>query len=185
MKRHIETHPLQPKDQKNGIYCDYRVCSSSRNKNPFDKSRVDHAREHYRDVHQEDLIKKNAKPGKDLDKWLDDRIMHESWWRCSKCLKRVRTSNGDYICDSEDCGAQCEAIRVAARKERFGYDCLPVRERRSRDMTVSDGMEFETESIETFDCQGQWNEQPDWGYDDISFDVSEWSNAPEPNNYQW
>ncbi|ROV92382.1 hypothetical protein VMCG_09136 [Cytospora schulzeri] len=80
---------------------------------PF--GRKDHCRDHYRTFHKEDLCRRN---GKEEPRWFDDRNISTSWWRCTKCLKRV--SCRDYGWECNDCEQRLEPERMNARKRRLG-----------------------------------------------------------------
>ena len=88
--------------------CDYVECS---NKNSCSK---DHCREHYREYHMEDLIKRNEPR---VEEFLAKRVSHVKahWWRCTKCLQRVIVSRNGYKCAK--CEQSCEPKRVAMRKK--------------------------------------------------------------------
>lgn len=97
--------------------CDYSVCPSSRHMNPFE-TRKDHFREHYRDVHREDLVKRNISDPGILKKWFEDRQYNPKWFRCSKCLHKTKISKYGWVCDK--CKTACEECRVKERERRFG-----------------------------------------------------------------
>jgi hypothetical protein len=100
--------------------CDYKRCSHTA---PF---RKDHCREHYREYHTEDLIKRGQpKPSKSknskkkpetVEEFLAARInnLHLSWWRCSKCIQRVYVNSDEYTCPN--CNLACELERVTCRE---------------------------------------------------------------------
>lgn len=91
--------------------CDYKNCD---HKVPFD--RKDHCREHYREYHKEDLVKK---PQKNAAIWLSEgRNVVQSWWRCSRCLQRNLTKHG-WACGGGECKQHCEKERVEARKKQM------------------------------------------------------------------
>lgn len=77
--------------------------------------RKDHCRAHYRDYHREDLCRRN---GKEASGWFDDRNISSSWWRCTKCLRKVSYSRCGWEC--RDCGQMLEPERINARKRRMG-----------------------------------------------------------------
>jgi hypothetical protein len=132
LERHFQTrHPQenQESDTKK-LKCDYSKCPHK------DSFRKDHCREHYREYHQEDLIKrggdKSDKPEKakknnkrnsqkkpqSVDEFLATRSKrHLSWWRCSKCVERVKVNINGYMCPR--CNTQCEPERVAWRKKQI------------------------------------------------------------------
>ncbi|KAB5571883.1 hypothetical protein GE09DRAFT_1268214 [Coniochaeta sp. 2T2.1] len=94
------------------MICDYRRCP--RHKNPF--HRADHFRDHLRDQHKEDLLKRGeAAPVPDA-KWWRERsplAVYQGWWRCSKCFARVVVEREGWQC--EGCGNWCEGERQGVR----------------------------------------------------------------------
>lgn len=88
--------------------CDYPKCQHE------DPLRKDHCREHYREFHMEDLVKRGGKADNtETETWWERRNILKSWWRCCKCLQKTRTSEG-WRCKS--CGQQCEQDRQMMRK---------------------------------------------------------------------
>jgi hypothetical protein len=100
--------------------CDYPRCP---HKEAF---RKDHCREHYREYHAEDIIKR-GKPQPDkvkhrqkqpetLEQFLAPRLrnLDPNWWRCSKCLHRVQLNINSYTCPY--CKVACEPERVTCRE---------------------------------------------------------------------
>lgn len=100
--------------------CDYIKCP---HKEPF---RKDHCREHYREFHAEDLIKRNPfrqskskfrqrKP-ETVEEFLASRLdnLNLTWWRCTKCLQRVKLNDHGYTCPA--CKMACEPERVVCRE---------------------------------------------------------------------
>jgi hypothetical protein len=143
LDRHIKHVHLKPPDV---YFCDYNRCprsekavaasrshnlvetvsSSSSSSSPGGGGggtgagagafgRKDHCRAHYRDYHREDLCRRN---GKEAPGWFDDRNISSSWWRCTKCLRRVSYSRCGWEC--RDCGQMLEPERINARKRRMG-----------------------------------------------------------------
>lgn len=105
LERHFKsTHAGKP------TVCDYPKCMHRTQGKSF--TRPDHEREHYREYHSEDLIKKGEKQ---IKAWLmsSGRQTNSSWWRCGKCLKRNKTSG--WKC--ENCGVSCESERVEVRNK--------------------------------------------------------------------
>lgn len=107
LERHFNT--VHGQGKANHFFCDYQKCP---HKDPFD--RKDHCREHYREYHREDLLKSTQK---DAAKWLKDRNIVLSWWRCSRCFNRNQTDQG-WTCGA-DCSQICEKGRVEARKSKM------------------------------------------------------------------
>lgn len=134
LDRHIKHVHLKPPDV---YFCDYNRCPRSANavaasttstSQPFETvtspggssagaagigafGRKDHCRAHYRDYHREDLCRRN---GKEAAGWFDDRNISSSWWRCTKCLRKVSYSRCGWEC--RDCGQMLEPERINARK---------------------------------------------------------------------
>jgi hypothetical protein len=52
-----------------------------------------------------------------LEEFLESRNIDKRWWRCSRCLQRVKTDDHGFQCPT--CKAQCEPERVAWRQKRF------------------------------------------------------------------
>jgi hypothetical protein len=122
LERHFVTVHQGQGQGETGLFCDYEKCPS---KQPL---RKDSCRQHYREYHAEDLIKRGnskPKPGKvnrstrkpeTAEKFLAARTDHINlrWWRCSKCMRRVRVGDDGYVCP---CKAVCEPERVAWREK--------------------------------------------------------------------
>lgn len=106
LERHFTT--VHGKGNTERYFCDYSKC---KHKEAFD--RKDHCREHYREYHREDLVKKTHR---DVVLWLQDRNVVAGWWRCSKCLKRNQTESG-WKCGG-GCNQMCERSRITARNSR-------------------------------------------------------------------
>ncbi|RYO81889.1 hypothetical protein DL766_002103 [Monosporascus sp. MC13-8B] len=87
--------------------CDYPKCT--RSANPF--SRSDHYRDHCRDYHREDLLRRSSK--RETNEWWADRVIHKKWWRCSKCLRRVYIQQHGFDC--HNCKTPCESQRRSYR----------------------------------------------------------------------
>ncbi|KUI73041.1 hypothetical protein VM1G_08379 [Cytospora mali] len=131
LDRHIKHVHKKPNER---YYCDYNRCqrservsvaaaasSSSTSPSPADSAvgtgpfgRKDHCRDHYRTFHKEDLCRRN---GKEVPGWFDDRNISTSWWRCTKCLKRVSYHKYEWECN--DCEQILEPERINARKRRM------------------------------------------------------------------
>ncbi|KAK0702620.1 hypothetical protein B0T21DRAFT_110399 [Apiosordaria backusii] len=104
-------------DKKVKFKCDYKKCN--RHDSPF--YRQDHFRDHLRDFHKEDLLRRSKKEDR---KWWEGRAPHavyKGWWRCNRCLvKRVDIAQDGYTCPG--CGNPCEAERQRVREAvREGY----------------------------------------------------------------
>ncbi|KAK3305382.1 uncharacterized protein B0T15DRAFT_511304 [Chaetomium strumarium] len=108
LERHYKVRH-EEEDKKTKYFCDYKRCS--RHKTPF--FRQDHFRDHLRTYHQEDLLRRGNKGDK---KWWDSRAPHavnEGWWRCGRCLGRVRQAKHGFVCPG--CGSPCESERQRYR----------------------------------------------------------------------
>ncbi|TWU79243.1 hypothetical protein ED733_009015 [Metarhizium rileyi] len=92
--------------QKVSFNCDYTRCS--RRRDPF--HRLDHFRDHLREFHKEDIEKRG---GSANEEWLEDRRVSSTWWRCSKCLKRIHIHQDGYECPN--CKTTCQPKRKEAR----------------------------------------------------------------------
>jgi hypothetical protein len=126
LERHFGLIHRDKPGQKN---CDYSKCPNTT------RFRKDHCREHYREYHNEDLLKrskpstekdrkgkdkKNSKRSQDKPETVEEflathRHMDLSWWRCSKCVARVKVNTDEYTCPR--CNLPCEPKRVAWRKK--------------------------------------------------------------------
>ncbi|KAK4174414.1 zinc finger protein AEBP2 [Triangularia setosa] len=99
-------------DKKTKFICDYKKCP--RHELPF--YRQDHFRDHLRDFHKEDLLRRSKKEN---DKWWDTRApraVYSGWWRCNRCLmERVQVAVDGYTCPG--CGNPCESERARKREE--------------------------------------------------------------------
>lgn len=109
---------LQDKER---FFCDYRKCHRNEEayvppphsqptagSGPF--HRRDHFRDHLRTFHMEDLPKRGGKEGKAAE----ERAVSSSWWRCNKCLRRVKVRHDGFECPN--CKSGCETDRMNARK---------------------------------------------------------------------
>ncbi|KAI1439250.1 hypothetical protein GGR50DRAFT_10653 [Xylaria sp. CBS 124048] len=112
LERHLKNLHRQA-ESRDQFYCDYKKCD--RAQVPF--HRHDHKREHYRDVHLEDLMRRGP-PDKQNAEWWRSRDTNPKWWRCSRCLCRVRVEKHNYECPNPECKASCETERIAHRKAR-------------------------------------------------------------------
>ncbi|KAI1118546.1 hypothetical protein F5Y14DRAFT_218124 [Nemania sp. NC0429] len=110
-KADLERHYLQchtPADKKVKYPCDWKRCQ--RGKDPF--HRRDHLRTHIRDYHLEDLMRRGSAGG-EKQRWWAGRVVSPSWWRCARCLVRVKIQEHGYTCWT--CGTGCEMERQQHR----------------------------------------------------------------------
>ncbi|KAH8588468.1 hypothetical protein B0O99DRAFT_488516, partial [Bisporella sp. PMI_857] len=101
-------------DQKLRLNCDYSECP--RSSDPF--NRKDHYRDHLKDYHKEDIgTAKQAKGMSEKEwkkaqkRWIEERQITVQWWRCAKCLVRVKDS-----WDCYQCKQTCETERIKIRQ---------------------------------------------------------------------
>lgn len=118
---------------KISIPCDYKKCGSGIEK-AF--NRLDHARDHYREYHKEDLVKrckKDETKAEKADKWRERQPQRDPknglWWRCTACLQRNPWSwdmrkDEAWRCQEKDCHKECELERKIWRLE--GVDAVLV-----------------------------------------------------------
>ncbi|PHH71756.1 hypothetical protein CDD82_6341 [Ophiocordyceps australis] len=106
LDRHYK-HRHAPDALKESFNCDYLRCT--RRLEPF--HRLDHFRDHLREYHKEDIEKRG---GSHDDRWLVDRHVSTSWWRCPKCLKRVHIDRSGYECPN--CRTSCQPRRKEVRQ---------------------------------------------------------------------
>ncbi|KAI0012271.1 hypothetical protein F4779DRAFT_83034 [Xylariaceae sp. FL0662B] len=113
LQRHY-AHMHRAASQKPAFPCDWKRCQ--RHREPF--FRLDHCREHYRDYHSEDLLRRGGQgPRRDESPdWWRRRNVDPRWWRCPKCLARIHVDADGFDCAR--CGVQCEPERRRLR----GYD---------------------------------------------------------------
>ncbi|OHF03569.1 hypothetical protein CORC01_01288 [Colletotrichum orchidophilum] len=98
------------RDGSNGIFlCDYPACN--RKNEPF--NRKDRLRIHLTDVHKEDV---SAKTFEMTVTWLHERKIYPKWWRCSKCLDRVKIEENGWSCPRD--GSKVEEIRREFREKQ-------------------------------------------------------------------
>lgn len=110
-KADLERHYLQchtPADKKVKYPCDWKKCQ--RAKDPF--HRRDHFRAHLRDYHLEDLMRRGS-TGRETQRWWGGRVVKLRWWRCARCLIRVKVQEHGYTCSK--CGTSCETERQEHR----------------------------------------------------------------------
>ncbi|KAL6864078.1 hypothetical protein J3F83DRAFT_187692 [Trichoderma novae-zelandiae] len=103
LDRHYK-HKHAPSSKKDSYHCDYTRCG--RRRDPF--HRRDHFRDHLRDFHKEDIEKRGVAAKED---WFEGRNASHTWWRCTKCLKRIYISRQGYECPT------CKTSLQAKRKE--------------------------------------------------------------------
>ncbi|CAK7564696.1 MAG: hypothetical protein SEPTF4163_002595 [Sporothrix epigloea] len=138
LERHMK-HVHLAADKKERFFCDYSGCS--RNSTPF--HRKDHYREHLREYHLEDLLKRGSNAHRSMspnteagslsgavDHETNKKLMQEmqlqncnidaSWWRCARCLKRVKVADRGWSCP--DCKGSIEEPRKSLRASRLARD---------------------------------------------------------------
>ncbi|XDG04070.1 hypothetical protein ABKA04_003685 [Annulohypoxylon sp. FPYF3050] len=106
LQRHY-LHKHRDANQKKPFPCDWKKCQ--RSKEPF--YRLDHCREHYRDYHMEDLLRRGS--NKESPEWWDSRNVNPEWWRCVKCLSRIPIDGKRFECSK--CKTTCEPERRKLR----------------------------------------------------------------------
>lgn len=103
--RHIN-HVHRADEDKDKFYCDYPKCQ--RSGDAF--HRIDHCRDHYRDFHLEDLARRKG----ESDDWYQQRKnVPRSWWRCTRCLGRIRVEKYNFECPR--CRVPCDKKRQRLR----------------------------------------------------------------------
>jgi hypothetical protein len=120
LDRHIQKIHF-PESQQEKYNCDYAKCQRSATSASTAKSgtaftRRDHYRDHLREFHKEDLLKRGQRSG-DVTDWLRKRHSEFRWWRCGKCLDRIYLS--DYSWECPACRQVCERERQAVRLEKM------------------------------------------------------------------
>jgi len=114
-RHNVCIHPCE--EEKPKLFCDYRKCH--RHETPF--YRIDHFRDHLRDLHKEDLFRRGCRHD---EQWWNSRSSHaifKGWWRCCRCLvPRVDIQAYGFVCPT--CGNPCEIERqeYRQRKEALG-----------------------------------------------------------------
>ncbi|KAI1501461.1 hypothetical protein F5X99DRAFT_409045 [Biscogniauxia marginata] len=111
LERHYR-HKHQSMDQKEPFYCDWKRCQ--RNKEPF--YRLDHCRDHYRDYHCDDLVRRGSHHKEDRE-WWRSRNVDPKWWRCTKCLARIPIESQGFECTR--CKTTCETERRNIRGYKY------------------------------------------------------------------
>ncbi|KAK5628781.1 hypothetical protein RRF57_004496 [Xylaria bambusicola] len=112
-KADLERHYNQvhiSSELKKKFPCDWKKCQ--RGRDPF--HRRDHQRDHYRDYHMEDLMRRGSSSRED-QKWWNTRKIIPDWWRCTRCLERVKVEEHGYVCSI--CRAPCEQDRQFFRTQ--------------------------------------------------------------------
>lgn len=104
----LERHFKSRHSAKGFVNCDYTKCPHKA------ALRKDHCREHYREYHNEDLIKRGDSNAQGFLFNKSD-YMQPNWWRCSRCLHRVSIKKYAFKCGK--CKTDCERERVAWRME--------------------------------------------------------------------
>ncbi|KAI2776568.1 hypothetical protein F4815DRAFT_336533 [Daldinia loculata] len=108
LQRHY-LHRHRDANQKKPFPCDWKKCQ--RSKEPF--YRLDHCREHYRDYHMEDLLRRNS--NKENSEWWKSRNFDSKWWRCARCLSRIPIDSKGFEC------AKCKTTCEPERRKLRGY----------------------------------------------------------------
>jgi len=112
LERHHKMVHLADEEKKKFL-CDYKRCP--RHELPF--FRQDHFRDHLRDFHKEDLLRRGNKAD---EKWWKSRAasaISNNWWRCNRCLvTRVNLKTDGYVCPK--CSMHCETERQRYRSAR-------------------------------------------------------------------
>ncbi|OIW29147.1 hypothetical protein CONLIGDRAFT_408171 [Coniochaeta ligniaria NRRL 30616] len=118
LDRHMKF--IHCKDKVRPWLCSYRRCP--RHKTPF--HRADHFRDHLRDQHKEDLLKRGEAGGAPDAAWWRGRApgaVYGGHWRCSKCFATVNVEREGWQCGGGvegggGCGNFCETERQAVRR---------------------------------------------------------------------
>ncbi|OLN97118.1 hypothetical protein CCHL11_02062 [Colletotrichum chlorophyti] len=96
---------------KDGVFCcDYPACN--RKADPF--NRKDRLRTHMAEVHKED-VKTTVKNGDMTPEWFATRKIYYQWWRCPKCLERIKVEENGWECPND--GGKCEDKRREFREK--------------------------------------------------------------------
>ncbi|KAI1085311.1 hypothetical protein F5B20DRAFT_575778 [Whalleya microplaca] len=106
LQRHY-MHIHRDVSQKKAFHCDWKKCQ--RFKEPF--FRLDHCRDHYRDYHNEDILRRGA--NNESNEWWQSRNVDRKWWRCPKCLSRIYVKSDGFDCAK--CKTKCESDRRKLR----------------------------------------------------------------------
>lgn len=108
LDRHFTTMHLAD-DQKKRYLCDYPKCP--RHTAPF--YRQDHFRDHLREYHHEDLLRRGTKGDGEWWSGRNPDALHNGWWRCTRCLIKVRSKKHGFACPT--CKTRCEKERLQYR----------------------------------------------------------------------
>ncbi|KAI8633666.1 hypothetical protein F5Y19DRAFT_470907 [Xylariaceae sp. FL1651] len=103
LQRHLQQMHT-PVEQKTKFYCDWKRCA--RSTAPF--HRLDHCRDHYREYHKEDMVRRGGAHKEDSS-WWASRNINDEWWRCTRCLDRVDIN--EYRFECPNCKISCEPNR--------------------------------------------------------------------------
>ncbi|KAK5661692.1 hypothetical protein OQA88_9792 [Cercophora sp. LCS_1] len=107
LQRHHQNVHLDASKRKQFL-CDYRKCP--RHKLAF--NRADHFRDHLRDFHREDLVRRSVKPDSEFWRTRSAHALFGGWWRCGRCFKRVALELNGFTCQ---CVITCEPERQKYR----------------------------------------------------------------------
>ena len=92
------------------IPCSYDSCK--RSDDPF--TRRDAYRDHLREYHLEDMLKRHKKKNREQE-WWASRIVSPVWWRCVRCLgPSIVVQKDGWTCTT--CNQDCEPERIFIRK---------------------------------------------------------------------
>ncbi|RDL37599.1 uncharacterized protein BP5553_05032 [Venustampulla echinocandica] len=136
----LERHYVVVHASAQSFPCDYQRCN--RKRNAF--TRKDHCRDHFKEFHKEDIghckgeksAKNKAERQAKEQAWLDERKIDPKWWRCAKCLERVRVAKAGWQCSS--CKRDCEPHRKKARLgQQVGADVYDLEMEMSRQASLS------------------------------------------------
>jgi len=115
LDRHFNVVHLED-DKKIKHICDYKKCP--RHTAPF--YRQDHFRDHLRIYHKEDLLRRGNKGDEEWWSSRAPRALYNGWWRCSRCLIRVRLDTDAFTCPN--CQSCCEKERQQYRMASAGAE---------------------------------------------------------------
>ncbi|KAG4429132.1 hypothetical protein IFR05_015386 [Cadophora sp. M221] len=102
------SHPSHIEDEV--FPCSYDSCK--RSEDPF--MRKDAYRDHLREYHLEDMLKRHKKKHREQE-WWAGRIVSPVWWRCVRCLgPSIIVQRDGWTC--KDCKKDCEPERIAVRR---------------------------------------------------------------------
>ncbi|KAK4466476.1 hypothetical protein QBC42DRAFT_74477 [Cladorrhinum samala] len=109
LERHCKIVHLDERERKK-YHCDYKKCP--RHESPF--FRQDHFRDHLRDFHKEDLLRRSKRGDAEWWRSRSPYAIKNGWWRCNRCLMvRVNIATDGFACPS--CGNTCEPERQKLR----------------------------------------------------------------------